>query len=146
MTVHLDYGMRTAATPDGRTKGSPIAEAISPRQGFDKHGPTAYLSSASKLPHTDIDNGNQLNIRLSPSAVAGEQGTRKLRQLFESYFNMGGMQVQFNVVSTDALHDAQANPDKYKNLIVRIAGFSAYFVEMPKPLQDDFITRTECQL
>ena len=75
--------------------------------------------------------------------MKSEQGTRKLRDLISTYFAQGGMQVQFNVVATDTLHEAQDNPDKYKNLIVRIAGFSAYFVEMPKAMQDDFITRTE---
>lgn len=143
MTVHISYGAATAATPDGRKKGEPLAEAISSRQGFDKNGPTAYLISAAKLPHTKLGNGDQLNIRFSPSVVKSEQGTRKLRDLISTYFAQGGMQVQFNVVATDTLHEAQDHPDKYKNLIVRIAGFSAYFVEMPKAMQDDFITRTE---
>ncbi|MCI8594636.1 MAG: hypothetical protein HFF09_05200 [Oscillospiraceae bacterium] len=146
MTVHISYGAATAATPDGRKKGEPLAEAISSRQGFDKNGPTAYLTSAAKLPHTKLGNGDQLNIRFSPSVVNSDQGTQKLRALISTYFAQGGMQVQFNVVATDTLHDAQENPDKYKNLIVRIAGFSAYFVEMPKAMQDDFITRTENSL
>ena len=146
MTVHLSYGAMTDATPDGRRRGEPLAEAISPRQGFDKNGPTAYLISAAKLPHKKLGNGDQLNIRFSPSVVQSEQGTRKLRDLISAYFAQGGMQVQFNVVSTTTLHEAQETPDKYKNLIVRIAGFSAYFVEMPKVMQDDFISRTECQL
>jgi formate C-acetyltransferase len=143
MTTHLEFGGVTMATPDGREDYSPLAEAISPRQGYDKNGPTAYLLSASKLPHYKLGNGDQLNIRFSPSAVRGAEGTRKLRELFATYFDQGGMQVQFNVVGTDTLYDAQKNPDKYENMIVRIAGFSAFFVEMPKPLQDDFITRTE---
>ena len=143
MTVHLDYGRRTSATPDGRKAGDPLSDAISPRQGFDKNGPTAYLTSAAKLPHVKLGNGDQLNIRFSPSVVKGDAGTLKMRKLFETYFAQGGMQVQFNVVGGETLHDAQENPDKYKNLIVRIAGFSAYFVEMPKPMQDDFISRTE---
>lgn len=143
MTTHLEFGALTMATPDGRTDFSPLAEAISSRQGFDKNGPTAYLTSAAKLPHYKLGNGDQLNIRFSPTAVRGETGTKKLIDLIGTYFDEGGMQVQFNVVATDTLHDAQKNPDKYENLIVRIAGFSAFFVEMPKPLQDDFITRTE---
>jgi formate C-acetyltransferase len=143
MVTHIDFGRCTMATPDGRNSETPLAEAISPRQGYDKNGPTAYLLSASKLPHYKLGNGDQLNIRFSPSAVAGEAGTRKLTELFATYFDQGGMQVQFNVVGTETLHDAQKNPDKYENMIVRIAGFSAFFVEMPKALQDDFITRTE---
>lgn len=143
MTVHLDYGMRTMATPDGRKSGDPMADAISPRQGYDKSGPTAYLTSASKLPHLDLMNGDQLNIRFSPSVVAGDEGNLKLRYLIQTYFDEGGMQVQFNVVGAETLYAAQADPAAYKNLIVRIAGFSAYFVEMPRIMQDDFISRTE---
>ncbi|MDR2197505.1 MAG: hypothetical protein LBO07_06030, partial [Coriobacteriales bacterium] len=143
MTTHLDFGMMTMATPDGRTDMMPLAEAISSRQGYDRKGPIAYLTSASKLPHYKLGNGDQLNIRFSPKSVAGELGTRRLKELFDTYFDMGGMQVQFNVVSTDELHEAQENPEKYENLIVRIAGFSTFFVEMPKFMQDDFITRTE---
>jgi formate C-acetyltransferase len=143
MTTHIDFGNVTLATPDGRPAFTPLAEAISPRQGFDKNGPTAYLTSAAKLPHYKLGNGDQLNIRFSPATVSGEEGTRKLCDLIATYFEQGGMQVQFNVVSTQTLPDAQKHPEKYENLIVRIAGFSAFFVEMPKLLQDDFITRTE---
>jgi formate C-acetyltransferase len=88
-------------------------------------------------------NGDQLNIRFSPSVVAGEEGDTKLRYLIETYFDMGGMQVQFNVVGAATLYAAQLDPAAFKNLIVRIAGFSAYFVEMPRVMQDDFISRTE---
>jgi len=143
VTTHLEFGRVTMATLDGRSDGAPLAEAISPRQGFDKKGPTAYLISASKLPHYKLGNGDQLNIRFSPTAVAGANGSKKLGDLIGAYFDQGGMQVQFNVVSTEDLHDAQKNPEKHTNMIVRIAGFSVYFVEMAKPLQDDFITRTE---
>jgi formate C-acetyltransferase len=143
MTTHLEFGAMTLATPDGRYDMTPLAEAISSRQGFDKNGPTAYLLSASKLPHYKLGNGDQTNIRFSPKTVAGDDGTEHLQQLFNTYFNMGGMQVQFNVVSTDELHEAQARPEDFENLIVRIAGFSTFFVEMPKFMQDDFITRTE---
>lgn len=143
VTTHLEFGELTIATPDGRNDGDPLAEAISPRQGFDKNGPTAYLLSAAKLPHYKLGNGDMLNIRFSPATVRGEDGADKLRHLLETYFEQGGMQVQFNVVATETLYDAQKNPDDYKDLIVRIAGFSVYFVEISKVLQDDFITRTE---
>ncbi|MDR1589736.1 MAG: hypothetical protein LBS51_06030 [Oscillospiraceae bacterium] len=143
VTTHIEFGNLTVATPDGREDGAPLAEAISPRQGFDKNGPTAYMLSASRLPHYKLGNGDQLNIRFSPATVRGEDGTRKLTQLIETYFGEGGMQVQFNVVSTNELHDAQRRPDEHENLIVRIAGFSVFFVEMPKVMQDDFISRTE---
>ena len=143
MTAHLYYGAMTPATPDGRADGDPLADAISPRQGFDKNGPTAYMRSAAKLPHEKLANGDQLNIRFSPASVQGDNGTMKLRQLIETYFDMSGMQVRFNVVGTDELYKAQENPDDYQNLVVRIAGFSAYFVELDRAMQDDFITRTE---
>ncbi|MPW26738.1 hypothetical protein GC105_13180 [Alkalibaculum sp. M08DMB] len=143
MTAHIYMGEMLGATPDGRKNGEPIADAISPRQGFDKNGPTSYLRSAAKLPHQALSNGDQLNIRFTPSSVEGEDGAEKLKQLIKAYFSLGGMQVQFNVVSTAALQEAQKNPDEHKNLIVRIAGFSTYFVTLSKNTQDDFIQRTE---
>ncbi len=146
MLAHLHAGKMTPATPDGRCDGDPLADAISPRQGFDTHGPTSYILSASKLPHKKLSNGDQLNIKFSPLSVQGAEGTKKLRQLIQAYFDLTGMQVQFNVVSTEALHEAQENPDEYKNLIVRIAGFSTYFVELSRDTQDDFIMRTEQSL
>jgi formate C-acetyltransferase len=143
MTAHIYFGMALDATPDGRKKGEPIADAISPRQGFDKNGPTAYLKSAAKLPHGSLSNGDQLNIRFSPTAVRGDAGADKLRELIATYFALGGMQVQFNVVGTDKLREAQRKPLENKDLIVRIAGFSTYFVTLAPDIQDDFITRTE---
>ena len=136
-------GSITAATPCGRANHDPLAEAISPKQGMDKNGPTAYVKSAAKLPHVDIGNGDQLNIKFSKTVISNERGAEQVRNLIETYFELGGMQVQFNVVSVDELHDAQAHPENYKDLIVRIAGFSAVFVELNKAVQDDFINRTE---
>ena len=143
MTSHIMNGAMTPATPDGRKSGEPLADAISSRQGFDKNGPTAYLRSAAKLPHWELSNGDQLNIRFSPGSVAGDAGAAKLKALISTYFRLGGMQVQFNVVGTEKLHAAQKDPLQYKDLIVRIAGFSTYFVSLDKKTQDDFITRTE---
>lgn len=143
MTAHIYMGSMLGASPDGRKAGEPIAEAISSRQGFDKKGPTAYLRSAAKLPHRALSNGDQLNIRFTPSSVEGHEGAEKLKQLIKTYFYLGGMQVQFNVVSTEALREAQKKPDEYKDLVVRIAGFSTYFVSLDKFTQDDFIRRTE---
>jgi formate C-acetyltransferase len=139
-------GAQLGATPDGRKSGEPIADAISSRQGFDINGPTAYLSSASKLPHENLSNGDQLNIRFSPSSVAGDEGAVKLKDLLSTYFDIGGMQAQFNVVSTANLREAQNNPLEHKDLIVRIAGFSTYFVTLDRTIQEDFITRTEQSL
>ncbi len=146
MTAHIYMGAMLSATPDGRKSGEPIADAISSRQGFDKNGPTAYLRSAAKLPHRALSNGDQLNIKFTPSSVEGDEGALKLRQLISAYFKLGGMQVQFNVVSTKALREAQKNPDSYKNLVVRIAGFSTYFVTLNQNTQDDFIKRSELAL
>jgi formate C-acetyltransferase len=146
MTANVMMGQATDATPDGRKSGEPLADAISPRQGFDKNGPTAYLRSASKLPHRALTNGDQLNIRFTPTSVQGEEGAQKLRNLMQTYFRLGGMQVQFNVISTEKLHAAQADPMAYKDLIVRIAGFSTYFVALTADVQNDFITRTELSL
>ncbi len=143
MTANIYMGQMLGATPDGRMAGEPIADAISSRQGYDKNGPTAYLRSAAKLPHRALTNGDQLNIKFTPTSVEGDRGATKLRQLIETYFSLGGMQVQFNVVSTKALKQAQKNPDEYKNLVVRIAGFSTYFVTLNQMTQDDFIRRTE---
>ena len=143
VTAHMALGSMVGATPDGRKAAEPIADAISPRQGFDRNGPTAYLCSASKLPHCNLPNGDQLNIRFTPKAVEGDQGSEKLKSLIRTYFDLGGMQVQFNVVSNAELREAQRDPLNHKDLIVRIAGFSTYFVTLPPRLQEDFITRTE---
>jgi formate C-acetyltransferase len=143
MTANVFMGMMLGATPDGRKAGEPIADAISSRQGFDKKGPTAYLRSAAKLPHRALSNGDQLNIRFTPTSVFGDEGAEKLQHLINAYFDLDGMQVQFNVVDTAKLHDAKKHPEKYKDLIVRIAGFSTYFISMSEANQNDFITRTE---
>ena len=143
MTANVYMGRMLGATPDGRKAGEPIADAISSRQGFDKNGPTAYLRSAAKLPHRKLTNGDQLNIKFTPTSVEGDEGAMKLRQLISAYFKLGGMQVQFNVVSTKALREAQKDPEKYKSLVVRIAGFSTYFVTLNENTQNDFIKRTE---
>ncbi|MDR0818476.1 MAG: hypothetical protein LBN43_02735 [Oscillospiraceae bacterium] len=143
MTANVYMGAMLGATPDGRKAGEPIADAISPRQGLDINGPTAYLQSAAKLPHRALSNGDQLNIRFTPNSVEGDEGAMKLQQLIQTYFDDGGMQVQFNVVGTDKLREAQKNPDAHKDLIVRIAGFSTYFVSLSANTQEDFITRTE---
>jgi len=143
MIAHIGGGMHLGATPDGRKHGDPLADAISPRQGFDKNGPTAYLRSAAKLPHEELWNGDQLNIRFSPTSVSDDEGTIKLQKLIETYFDLGGMQVQFNVVGTEKLREAQRDPENNKDLIIRIAGFSTYFVTLNTDVQNDFITRTE---
>jgi formate C-acetyltransferase len=143
LTANVRMGKTTCATPDGRYAGEPLADAISPRQGVVENGPVSYVKSAAKLHHHKFSAGDQLNIRFDPRSVQGDEGTEKLRKLIQSYFDLGGLQLQFNVVSTDVLRKAQADPIAYKDLIVRIAGFSTYFVHMSRDVQEDFINRAE---
>jgi formate C-acetyltransferase len=137
------FGKITAATPDGRKKYEPLADGIAAPQGYDKNGPTGVIASISAIKQTDFPNGTLMNLKFHPSALQGEEGSRKLSQLMQTYFDMGGMELQINVVSSDTLKEAQQNPDKHKNLVVRVAGFSAYFVELAKDGQNDLIRRTE---
>jgi formate C-acetyltransferase len=141
LTANVMIGKGTCATPDGRRTGEPMADAISPRQGAVDNGPVSYVKSAAKLSHHKFSNGDQLNIRFDPRSVDGDEGTYKLRELIQGYFDLGGLQLQFNVVATDELRKAQKDPLAYKDLIVRIAGFSTYFVHMSDEVQEDFINR-----
>jgi len=146
LTANVMIGANTGATPDGRRAGEPMADAISPRQGAVTRGPVSYVKSAARLSHHKFSNGNQLNIRFDPRSVAGDEGTEKLRRLIQAYFDLGGLQLQFNVVATEELRKAQKDPIGYKDLIVRIAGFSTYFVNMSDDVQEDFINRMEQNL
>jgi len=146
VTTNVIFGKMTAATPDGRYAGEPLADGISPVQQMDKKGPTAILVSVSNIDQSKFPNGTLLNMKFHPTALQGEEGVTKLSNLIQTYFDMGGMEVQINVISAETLRDAQKNPDKYKNLIVRVAGFSAYFVELHIDGQNDLIRRTELAL
>ena len=143
VTINVMFGKITAATPDGRKKYAPLADGIAAPQGYDKNGPTAVISSISHIKQCDFPNGTLMNLKFHPSALQGEDGVRKLSQLIGTYFDMGGMELQINVVSSDTLKAAQENPGKHKDLVVRVAGFSAYFVELAKDGQNDLIRRTE---
>ncbi|WP_256436413.1 pyruvate formate lyase family protein [Alkalibacter rhizosphaerae] len=143
VTTNVMFGMITNATPDGRHKGEPLADGIAAPQQMDKNGPTGVISSVAAIDQENFPNGTLMNLKFHPSALAGEDGWKKLSQLMETYFNMGGMELQINVISTDTLKDAQKNPDKHKDLVVRVAGFSAYFVELHESGQNDLIRRTE---
>jgi len=147
VTTNVIFGKMTNATPDGRYRGEPLADGISAVQGMDTNGPTAILSSVSKINQVNFPNGTLLNMKFHPSAVSNEEGKKKLTQLMQTYFfNMGGMEMQINVISAETLKDAQEHPDDYQNLIVRVAGFSAYFVELHPDGQADLIRRTELSL
>ena len=143
VSTHIMFGMNTWATPDGRKTGEPLSDGISPKQGLDKNGPAAVLNSMAKIPHRAFSNGTLLNMKFHPATVAGDEGNLKLRRLVETYFDMDGMHIQYNVMGAEQLRKAQEDPDGNRNLVIRIAGFSAYFVELDKRLQDDLISRTD---
>ena len=143
-TCHVYFGSMTGATPDGRSSGAPLSEGISPSQGMDRLGPTAVLLSAARMDHRRTC-GTLLNMKLSPGVVDGDEGIRKLRDLARTYFRLGGHHVQFNVVRGETLREAQADPDSHRDLIVRVAGYSDYFCDLSRSLQDEIIARTEHQ-
>ncbi|MCL2391593.1 MAG: hypothetical protein FWC66_03165 [Oscillospiraceae bacterium] len=143
VTVHVIMGAMTQATPDGRRKGEPLADGISPVQQMDRQGPTSSLLSISKIDQSRYSNGTLLNMKFHPSSVSNEEGITKMAHLIKAYFGMGGMQMQINFVSADELREAQLKPQEYKNLVVRVAGFSTYFVDLFEDCQNDLINRTE---
>lgn len=143
-TCHVYFGSVTGATPDGRLAGTPLSEGISPVQGADRCGPTAVLRSAAKMDHVRTG-GTLLNQKFTPSLLAGEDGLDNLVHLVRTYFRLDGHHVQFNVVDAKTLLDAKANPQNYRDLIVRVAGYSDYFCDLSEALQDEIIARTEHQ-
>jgi formate C-acetyltransferase len=146
VTTNVMFGEQTAATPDGRHKGEPLADGISPVQQMDTNGPTAILVSVANIEQTDYPNGTLLNMKFHPTALRGEEGDRKLAQMLQTYFDLGGMEVQVNVVASDVLRAAQENPAEHRDLVVRVAGFSVYFVELHAESQADLISRTELSM
>ena len=141
-TVHIYFGKVTGATPDGRKAFTPLSEGISPVQGMDINGPTSVIKSAGKIDHLRTG-GSLLNQKFSPKFFSSESGINNVTHLIRSYFKMGGHHIQFNVVSANTLRAAQNNPVQYHNLIVRVAGYSDYYVNLGKDLQDEIIKRTE---
>jgi len=144
VTVHFATGRFTGALPYGRKARTPLTDAsVSASPGTDKNGPTALARSAAKVIDTAKWGGNHLNMKFHPSALATPEGANKLLSLIKTYFDLGGFHVQFNCVSAQTLKDAQLHPDKYRNLVVRVAGFSAFFVHLDRAVQDEIIKRTE---
>lgn len=141
-TSHVYFGSVIGAMPDGRKAGVPLSEGISPVQGADKNGPTAVLKSAGKIDHIRTG-GTLLNQRFSPDFFDDEEGIPKLSSLIRTYFRMDGHHIQFNVVDSNVLRDAQRHPEKYSDLIVRVAGYSDYFNDLGEDLQNEIIRRTE---
>ncbi|MBM3310319.1 MAG: glycyl radical protein [Candidatus Aminicenantes bacterium] len=141
-TVHVYFGKVTGATADGRKAGEPLSEGVSPVQGADRKGPTAVIKSVAKMDHVRTG-GTLLNQKFTPQLLADEEGVQNLGHLVRAYFKMDGHHIQFNVVTADTLRDAQKNPEKYRDLIVRVAGYSDYFLDCGVDLQNEIIRRTE---
>ncbi len=143
VSANVPLGAQTGATPDGRLAGRPVADGVSPSAGKDVCGPTAAANSVARLDHYIASNGTLFNQKFHPSALAGNKGLEAFVALIRSYFDQKGSHVQFNVVSRETLLDAQKYPEKYKHLVVRVAGYSAMFTTLSRSLQDDIINRTE---
>lgn len=143
VSANVPLGAQTGATPDGRYAKTPVADGVSPSAGKDVHGPTAAANSVSRLDHFIASNGTLFNMKFHPTALAGRTGLESFVSLIRGYFDQKGSHMQFNVVSRETLRDAQAHPEKYKSLVVRVAGYSALFTTLSKSLQDDIINRTE---
>jgi pyruvate formate-lyase/glycerol dehydratase family glycyl radical enzyme len=143
-TCHVYFGSVIGATPDGRKAGMPLSEGISPVQGADRHGPTAVIKSAAKMDHARTG-GTLLNQKFTPRLLQDDEGLDRLVQLVRAYFRLDGHHIQFNVVDAVTLRAAQRNPEEYRNLIVRVAGYSDYFCDLTEALQEEIIARTEHQ-
>ncbi|GAF82645.1 unnamed protein product, partial [marine sediment metagenome] len=143
MTNHQGFGKLVGALPSGRKAFETFANGISPYNGWDSQGPTAALKSAAKLNYLLATNGVAYNLKFNPGYLKGDEGTRNLSSLIRGYFGLGGMHVQLNVVDKQTLLDAQENPQKHPGLMVRVAGYSAYFADLTREVQDEVISRTE---
>ena len=141
-TCHVYFGEVMMASPNGRKAHLPVSEGISPDKGADVHGPTAVIKSCSKMDHL-ATGGTLLNQKFTPSVVEGDLGLEHMANLVRAYFNMDGHHIQFNVIDREVLLDAQKHPENYKDLIVRVAGYSDHFHNLSKALQDEIIGRTE---
>jgi formate C-acetyltransferase len=141
-TCHVYFGDVMIASPNGRLAHKPVSDGISPEKGADINGPTAVIKSCAKMDHLRTG-GTLLNQKFTPNVVAGEDGLDNMADLIRSYFDMDGHHIQFNVVGRETLLQAQQNPEEYRDLIVRVAGYSDYFRNLDKPLQDEIIDRTE---
>ncbi len=147
ISANVGQGFGTMATPDGRHAKEPLAEGCSPAHAMDKNGPTAVFKSVSKLPTHEITGGVLLNQKVTPAMLSNEENTKKLETIIRTFFNrLEGYHVQYNVVDKETLLDAQAHPEQHKDLIVRVAGYSAFFNVLSKATQDDIIGRTEQSL
>ncbi len=140
-TVHIYFGSVTGATPDGRKAGDPLSDGISPSHGADTQGPTAVIKSVAKIDHSRTG-GTLLNQKFMDDVLVTEEGRQKLADLVKTYFKLGGHHIQFNIIKAETLMDAQLHPENHRDLIVRVAGYSDYFVNIGRELQDEIIART----
>ena len=144
VSAHVPMGANVGATPDGRRAGDPLADGgVSPMTGRDEKGPTAVLSSVGKMDLALASNGTLLNMKFSPQFFDGDHALEQFAALLRGFCRLRIPHVQFNVVSAATLREAQANPTEYRSLVVRVAGYSAYFTELDRDLQDEIIRRTE---
>lgn len=144
VTANVIFGYNVGALPDGRYAGEPISEGgISPHQGRNVSGPVATYNSVSKIDHVQLTNGSVLNMRFNPATLKTEESMKKFCSMLRTFLETGGFFVQFNIVDSETLRDAQKNPDQYRDLLVRVATYSAYFVELGENLQNDIINRLE---
>ena len=141
--MHDRLGAQTIATADGRLAGKPFADGAGPAQGRERRGPTAAVKSCTRWDHTPMIGGLVLNLKFSPKALERETGLRALADLIRTYMRLGGFEVQVNVVSSDVLEEARLRPDEHKDLLVRVAGYSDYFVNLTATMQDELVARTE---
>jgi formate C-acetyltransferase len=137
------FGPRTGALPDGRKAKTPLANSLSPSQGRDISGPIAAMQSVTKLDHSEIPGGTSYILELYPSVIQGEDATEKLVSLLRTYFDLGGMNIAINIIDAQTLRAAQAEPNRHCSLSVRLFGYSDYFVNLDKPLQDFLIQKAE---
>ena len=143
VSANVPLGAQTGATPDGRLAYTPIADGVGPASGRDVCGPTATANSVARLDHAIASNGTLFNQKFHPSALSGRDGLEKFIALIRAFFDQKGMHMQFNVISRETLLDAQAHPENYRQLVVRVAGYSALFTSLSRSLQNDIIARTE---
>ena len=143
VSAHVPMGSGVGATPDGRKAGQPLADGgLSPSAGLDRRGPTAVLRSVSKVGLACASNGALLNLKFLPDLFESDEGLRRFAQMIRAFGGMRIPHVQFNVVSREILSEAQRHPERYRRLVVRVAGYSAYFTELARDLQDEIIRRT----
>ncbi len=141
--LHVLEGLYLGATPDGRKAGTPVSNSLSPSNGAETEGPLGVLRSVSKLDHRLISNGCAVNLKFLPAMFAGEERLRKMVALVKGYYAQGGMEIQPNVVSNALLRQAQEHPENHRDLVVRVSGYSAFFTDLGRPLQEEIISRTE---